>query len=293
MQMTLRTAIAEGLHRLPTPAHALLPPAQRADLRHRLGRYYPWEQGFDLAPPILRAGEASGPPDFVGVGVPLAGAAWWYRMVVDHPGVSCREDVPMGRHYLAHFCTTRFGEEEAERYHGWFPRRAGTITGEWTPGYLGCPWVAPLLAVAAPDARLLVILRDPVERLRLQLARSAADRSDHIGEHIADAVDRGFYAEQLRRLLQFFPVEQVLILQYEQCVADPDGRLAATYRFLGLDDGHRPVIPRRPDGGTSPPAPVLDRDTRSRLVDIYASDVADLATLVPGLDLSLWPASAG
>jgi len=288
--MMLRAAIAEGLHRLPARAHALLPPAQRADLRHRLGRYYAWEEGFDLSPPALRPGEASGPPDFVGVGVPMGGAGWWYRMVTDHPGVSVRGDIAMARHYLSHFCTTRFGDGELQEYHGWFPRRAGTIAGEWTPGYLGCPWVAPLLAAAAPDTRLLLMVRDPLERLRLDLAHSAGNRGDHVGSHIADAVDRGFYAEPLRRLLQFFPVEQVHTLQYEQCVADPEGRLAATYRFLGLDDGHRPVARQRPVNGTAGLAWALDRDTRSRLADIYASDVADLATLVPELDLSFWPA---
>ncbi len=290
--MMLRSMLAEGLHRMPTRVHALLPPEQRADLRHRLGRHYAWEEGYDFSPPLLVPGETAGPPDFVGVGVQMAGAAWWYRMVTDHPGVSARGDVAMARHYLSHFCTRPFGDLEIRRYHGWFPRRAATITGEWTPGYLARPWVPPLLAKAAPDARILLIVRDPVERLRRGLAQSADSRVAHVGSHIADAVDRGFYAAPLRHLLQYVPSGQVLTLQYERCLADPAGQIAATYRFLGLDDSFRPNVPHRPGGRLVSSTSTPDADTLRRLVNIYAADVADLVTLVPGFDVSLWPAFA-
>ncbi len=290
--MTLRTLIGDGLHRLPPRLHTLVAPEQRADLRHRLGRYLPWEEGVDLTPPELAPGETAGPPDFVGVGTLMSGAGWWYRLVVDHPGVSVRDDIAMERHYLSHFCTRPFGAAEVEQYHGWFPRRAATIAGEWTPSYLAFPWVAPLLAQAAPDARLLVMVRDPVERLRLGLAHTADNRAPHVGSYLDDAIERGFYARQVRRLLEFFPPEQVLTLQYERCVADPVGQLASTYRFLGLDEAHRPTAMYSPGGGTTAVTSCFEPDTLGRLVDIYSSDVADLVALVPGFDLSLWPTFA-
>ena len=43
-----------------------------------------------------------------------------------------------------------------------------------------------------------------------------------------------------------------------------------------------------PDPGRGPDLD-LDADTLDRLVELYATDVADLARLVPELDLSLWP----
>ncbi len=291
--MTVRSLVGEGLHRLPRRAHELLPAEQRADLRHLLGRFHPWEDGFDLVAPPCRPGEVAGPPDFVGVGTPLGGASWWYRLIADHPGVSVRDDIGMGRHYLSHFCTASFGDEEVTRYQGWFPRRTGTVAGEWTPAYMAYPWVAPLLARAAPTARLLVMVRDPVERLRLGLARSTGHRTSQVGSHIADAVDRGFYAQQLRRVLEYFPAEQVLVLQYERCLADPPGQLAATYRFLQLDDTYRPEDAHRPNPDATAPGQAIDADTRDRLVDLYAADVSDLVRLAPGLDLSLWPAFGG
>src|SRR5580693_1849854 len=103
--MTWRTAMADGLYRLPPRAHQLFPPEQRADLRHRLGRFRPWEDGFDLSPPSRNPGEMIGPPDFVGIGVMMAGVLPWYHLVADHPGISTRGGIPMDRHFLSHFAT--------------------------------------------------------------------------------------------------------------------------------------------------------------------------------------------
>jgi hypothetical protein len=258
------------------------------DLRHRLGTFYPWEAGYDFSPPTLAAGEHPGPPDFVGVGVMMAGWRWWYRLIAGHPGVWSRPDIPPARHYLSHFCTAPFGADEVQRYHAWFPRRQGTVTGEWTASYSAEPWVAPLLARAAPDARLLLLVRDPVERLRLGLAATTDNRGSQVGANTADAVDRGYYGAQLKRLLEFFPLEQVLILQWEQCRADPMGQAARTYRFLGLDHSQRP-LPRQPPTATVGSAVHGDPDTDHRLTELYVDDVVELASLAPGLDLSLWP----
>ena len=63
--MTLRSVAAAGLRRLP--------PQARLRLLHGLGRFAPWEAGFDFTPPPLGPGDEAGPPDFVGIGVQKAG----------------------------------------------------------------------------------------------------------------------------------------------------------------------------------------------------------------------------
>ncbi len=284
-----RPAVAEGLHRLPVRVHRWLPLEQRADLRHRLGRYHPTEEGADLTPPPPGPGETVGPPGYVGVGATASGAGWWHRLIADHPGVSARADLPPARHYLSHFGTEAFGPEQVAGYHGWFPRRPGTVTGEWSPTYSSLPWVAPLLESAAPEARVLLMVRDPVERLRLALAGTAERRVSQAGTAIAGSVAGGFYGAHLRQLLDHVPASRVLVLQYERCRRDRDGQLAATYRFLGLDDTHRPATGPRPTPVGHERLAELEADTRARLVDLYADDVADLARLAPELDLSLWP----
>ena len=287
--MTLRAALSEGLRRLPRRVHTWLPADQRADLRHRLGTYRAWEVGVDLTPPPPPPGEATGPPDFVSVGAELCGVRWWSDLVADHPAVSTRTDTALAPNYLSHFATRHFGEQEVRAYHRWYPRAEGMLAGEWAPCYLAYPWVAPLAAMAAPDARLLVMLRDPVERLRLGIVHAADDRALHVGASIADAVERGFYARQLRQWMEFFPPEQVLVLQYERCVVDPEGQLAATYEFLGLDPGRRPAGGFGPDRTTVGSGDPLVPGAAERLVAMYAADVEDLAGLVPGFDRRLWP----
>jgi hypothetical protein len=266
-----------------------LPPGLRLGLLHRLGRFAPWEDGFDFTPPRPAPGESVGPPDFVGIGVQKAGTTWWYGLLVAHPGISARPEIHKERHFLSRFGTAAFGPDEIRAYHGWFPRRPGTLAGEWTPDYLYFPWVAPLLALAAPETRLLVMLRDPVERFRSGLAHQLRLRASPTGATVAEAVHRGYYHAALERWCRSFAAERVLVLQYERCARDPAGELARSYRFLGLDDGFQPPDLHRPVSPTTDGKIDLDDDARHRLVDTYTPDVMGLLARFPELDVSLWP----
>lgn len=273
--------------RVASAAFRGLSPRMRSSLLHRIGRFAPWEEGFDFTPPVLGPDEQCGPPDFVGIGVQKGGTSWWYELIADHPGVSSRPGIHKERQYLSKFGAEPFARAEVETYHGWFPRTAGTITGEWTPDYLAYPWVARLLARAAPETKLLVIVRDPVERFRSGLSFRLSMGAFRTETTVADAVRRGFYAQSLRRYLEHFSADQLLVLQYERCASDPAGELDTTYRFLGLP-AHRPADLHRPVNVSGDKVPVGDEAVQ-RLVELYAPDVTDLCSLVPHLDLSVWP----
>jgi hypothetical protein len=230
-----------------------------------------------------------GPPDFVGIGVQKAGTTWWYALIVAHPDVSQPATLHKERHYFAPYAARAFGPDDARGYHQWFPRPATKMAGEWTPDYIYQPWVSPLLQRAAPEARLLVMVRDPIERFVSGLAHSRLMPGSHLGTVVTEAVDRGFYGAALQRWAPWFERRRVLVLQYERCVDAPEVELARTYRFLGLDDRFCPADLRRAASPTRQAKVTLDDDARRRLVDLYASDVADLARLVPDLDLTLWP----
>jgi hypothetical protein len=225
----------------------------------------------------------------VGIGVQKAGTTWWYELIVAHPGVSARPGIHKERHFLSRFGTMAFGPTEIEAYHRWFPRRAGTLAGEWTPDYLDFPWVAPLLALAAPEARLLLMVRDPVERFRSGLAHQKRHRASVTGATTADAVARGFYHQALTHWCDHIKADNLLLLQYERCTQDPVGELARTYRFLGLDDSFVPPDLRRSVGPTTGAKVDLAADARRRLVEAYRPDVEALAAQFPELDLALWP----
>ena len=265
-----------------------LPPRLRLRILHGLGRYAPWESDFDFTPPPLGPGEVAGPPDFVGIGAQKAGTTWWYRLVLSHPEVSHRRGIHKERHYFDHFGDTPFTADDAARYHGWFPRTSGSMTGEWTPDYLCQPWTPPLLHRAAPGARLLVLVRDPIDRYRSGLAHDERMGTFDHARSVADARARGFYHRDIGRWLEHFDAGQLLVLQYEQCAADPVGQLARTFAFLGLDpftpEGLRPSVHSSAEERSA-----LDEQDRLRLVDLYRDDVDALMVRFPHLDVALWP----
>jgi hypothetical protein len=233
------------------------------------------------------------PPDYVGVGTARSGTTWWDSLINTHPRVSRAAGTPKEVHYFDELWGAPLSVADVERYHGFFARPDGHLCGEWTPGYMLDVWTPALLRHAAPAARLLVLLRDPVERFRS--GRTLAENRFTVAATARAAANaafnRGLYADQLLRLFAAFPREQVLVLQYERCVAAPRAELERTYRFLGLE----PEIPAHVDlsgrVNDSRGAKVTLSDWQEdQLVRRYAPENERLASLVPEVDLSVWKA---
>ncbi|HEU0019385.1 MAG TPA: sulfotransferase [Thermoleophilaceae bacterium] len=237
-------------------------------------------------------GLCDGPPDFVGVGAQRAGTTWWYSLITAHPGV---EAFPQKEcHFFDTFCDRPFDAEDVQRYRAQFRRSPGTITGEWTPRYAYDFWTPQLLQRAAPNAKILFLLRNPIERYRSGLAlldRQGLPRSSpEFATFAGDAAHRGRYAEQLRRLRNYFPAEQILVLQYERCQESPVTELRRTYAFLGLDDWSHEVDVREPRGIPSAESkPELTDAVRDELVFHLERDVDELKTIAPQIELDRWP----
>jgi hypothetical protein len=195
-------------------------------------------------------------------------------------------------HFFDRFFATDFSDEHVEEYHRFFPRASNCVSGEWTPCYMHFPWVPALLARAAPDAKLAVLLRDPVERYCSGFTYHLNRNAPVHGLVAADALSRGFYFDQLSRLLQHFPRERLLVLQYEQCVRSPRQELRRTYEFLDLDPSFVVPEPNRVVNATrGDKAPLTDR-FREQLALLYQQDTVRLFEAFPELDRNLWPSMA-
>lgn len=218
-------------------------------------------------------------PDFLIVGAKRCGTSWSYRTLAEHPRVlrAWRKEI----HY--------FDRDDAfARGPGWyrahFPRTwPGVLTGEATPEYLYVPAVAPRLAALVPDAKLIALLRDPidrahshyehnrrvgVERRTFEAALEAQAENVETGDDDdASYLTRGHYAEQLARLFQHFAPERVLVVRSEDFFDRSDAVMGTMLRFLGLPAGHRPFS----GGPRHSPYPSMPEATRARLVEYYRS----------------------
>jgi hypothetical protein len=262
-------------------------------------------------------GWRTGPPDFVGVGVERAGTTWWFGLLADHPAVQvparvhrrlrpferpsparsipvpAPEAIAKELRFFDSLCQCDPSDEQLALYQRFFPRPEGAIAGEWTPRYILDFWTPPLLAAAAPKAKILVLLRDPVECFRSSLGRARHEfRRRGTPMHLGawnNAVERGRYATQLERLFESFDRDRILVLQYERCLLDPRAELRRTYEFLRLDEvEHAPAgLQRRTEARLS--APAVPEHVRRGLVSTLMPEVRRAAALCPGLDLDLWP----
>lgn len=243
-------------------------------------------------PPPAPEGWVPGPPDYVGVGTARSGTTWWDSLIGAHPQVSRLPGAPKEVHYFDGLWQGQLSDADVRRYHAFFARPSGHHSGEWTPGYMLDVWTPRLLRQAAPDARLVVLLRDPVERFRS--GRTLAENRFAVGSTARAAANaafnRGIYADQLQRLWRAFPREQVLVLQYERCVADPAAELRRTFEFIGLE----PSVPAGLDLGgrvneSRGPKVTLSGWQEEQLIRRYAPENERLAEMLEGdLDLSLW-----
>jgi hypothetical protein len=226
------------------------------------------------------------PPDFVGLGAQRSGTTWLYSLIAAHPDV--QGEATKELHYFHRFWNRPFTADDALAYARFFPRPPGAIAGEWSPGYLSHFWVPPLLPRAAPEARYLVSLRDPVERYRSGVVLQAETRRP--GAAAASTAFRlGCYGLQLEHLLTSIPRDRLHVVQFEDCIADPATAVAGLYAFLGLDPGFRPTGLDERVNAARGRKDDLDPGLRAALVDAYTPDVTRLTSLDLGIDVARWP----
>jgi hypothetical protein len=260
---------------------------------------------FETLPdyPECPAGWTTGAPDFIIFGAQKSGTTWWFRLLEQHPAIVQPKNQRPELHFFDRLWAEWPDAAAIARYHRYFPRPAGKTVGEKTPEYLSCPWAPPMVHLAAPDAKAIVLLRDPVERYVSGM--SHMDRGgliDDSGEDgvvrvlgdrqrvVTDAISRGLYASQIEWLLEAYPVERLLVMSYEACAGDAAGQLAKTVDFLGLPPFELPAEElARPRNKAKLEKVSVPDEHVELLRRYYRPEIERLRTLLPDLDLSLWP----
>jgi hypothetical protein len=233
---------------------------------------------------------------FIIAGVQKGGTTALFDYLGDEPGVS------LSRAKEAHFFddeTLSWTQPDYAAYHANFAPFDGRPRGEATPIYLYWPNCLERITAYNPAMRLIVLLRDPVQRAwshwKMEFARGAETKpfawcirqgrqrlfeAEPWGFHReASYVERGFYGEQIARLYDLVPRDQVLVRRAEDLRADPAEILAQVREFLGIGPGAAPEprevhVGREMDYGSE-----LTAVDVAHLRGVYARDQARLADL--------------
>lgn len=178
---------------------------------------------------------------FIGIGAQKCASSWLYDILADHPEAALSEKKELD------FFSYRY-EQGYAWYERQFPDKPGTkAVGEISPSYFNEASVPERARLYSPDLRILLSLRDPVERAlsqhRHQIRIGSIAGPDYRFETaLADNpsyVDQGRYATHLSRWLASFPENQVLVVLMEDIRANPEATARKVYEFLGIDPDHR------------------------------------------------------
>lgn len=262
-------------------------------------------------------------PAFLIIGAQRAGTTSLFRYLQKHPDVVGPRggDAAVWWVKETHFFDERF-TNGVDWYRSFFPlgttrerrRKRGQDlqAGEATPYYMFHPAVPARVAATLPQVRLIVLLRDPVERAyshyqmmsrtgrerlgfeealaaepqRLEgieealmaeegLLLPSGSRAHHHHRHRAYFA-RGLYADQLERWLEHFAREQMLVLKAEDLLGRPTDTYAETLDFLGLREWALDEFPEH----NKKPYSGLDPDIRAKLEERYAEPNARLEKLL-------------
>lgn len=233
-------------------------------------------------------------PDFVIIGGRKCGTSLLYHILTQHPQVEAavkKEIHYFDLHYYwgddwyrAHFPpTTRNGERKV-------------LTGEGSPYYLSHPHSARRMAQLVPQAKLIALLRDPVDRayshyhhevrryreplatfeegIEAEEGRLSGEmecmrkRENYVSANHAhfSYLSRGVYVDQLKTYEEFFDRDQMLVLKSEDLFEHTQDFLKTVLDFLELPEWNLEGPAPRVNSGKYPP---MNPSTKERLRRYY------------------------
>lgn len=181
--------------------------------------------------------------DFFIIGAQKSGTTSLAAHVASHPDVCfCRNKEP---HF---FSRTRDWEARIDQYHALFDKPEGRLCGEASTSYSFLPKypeTAARIRTYNPDAKLIYMVRNPIERIISHLAHRQLKGRSRRGvekEVLSNPIylDRSRYAMQIRPYLEQFRRDQILLLIFEEYVQEPRRVIEDMCWFLGLDPGRLP-----------------------------------------------------
>lgn len=231
-------------------------------------------------------------PNYLIIGTQRGGTTSLYEHLVRHP------DMPRALTKEVRFFDVEFGKglmwyraHFPSHMYKWARQRSGhaMVVGEATPDYMFDPRVPPRVAGAILEVKLVVLLRNPIDRAYSHYWHQVSGGFEHLGfeeavareasraekygeepygsfeRHHHSYLARGVYVDQLHMWMDLFPREQFFIETSESLFKDPARVVRDLFHFLGLPDhpqGAFPVLNANSSGR-------MDASTRENLADYF------------------------
>jgi tetratricopeptide (TPR) repeat protein len=226
-------------------------------------------------------------PNFIIIGAQKSGTTSLENYIAQHPQV-----IPAIKK------ETHFWYRDFRKGIDWYlahfppiPRSENYITGEATPNYLENYQAAKQIYNVFPEVKLLVILRNPVDRTfsqyhhwikfnwdyrsfetainyELEILSKNPEKpqgNEKYWQQPSNYIGRGIYIEFINKWLGVFPREQILILKAEDLYQKPVNTMKQVFEFLGLPEHQLPEYRKLNPGYYSP----ISDEMRQKLSEYF------------------------
>jgi Sulfotransferase domain len=173
-------------------------------------------------------------PNFLYIGTSKAGSTWIFKLLSWHPQIYMYPGKDIG-----------FFTREFTRGWDWYvdnfqPESGHKVVGEVSHSYLVSEDARHRIRKFLPDAKMLVCLREPVERIFSQYLDGIKNGKitgslDEELDHTTSLIKRSSYGTYIEKYLELFPREQIHITSFDKLVSAPNKFAEDIFEFLGVD----------------------------------------------------------
>jgi hypothetical protein len=180
--------------------------------------------------------------DLFHIGPQKSATTWVYRCISEHEGV-----------FVPHTNTIHYYDMKYHKGREWYETffeeaRRGQVRLDATMTYIRSPWAARRIAKENPDAKIMVCLRNPIDRAfshywhEKKKGKINFEFEEVLQNYdlFSSWLEPGFYAEHIERYLQHFGRKQLLCLRFHTLQTDQRTFLKRILRFAGVDEKFEP-----------------------------------------------------
>ncbi|MZR64169.1 sulfotransferase domain-containing protein [Alcanivorax sp. DP30] len=181
-------------------------------------------------------------PDFICLGAPRAGTTWLFEWLNQHP------DVFIPEKEIHFYIKTQGRDFYEEKGISWYQKlfenaKASQAAGDIAAGYLRSENARDRIKLTAPNAKLIVMIRNPVERIWSDYQYRLGNRSfdGSFDEFLKNkkgirALKDGCYAEQIKLWMSVFKKERFHFVVLDDVELDRQYEISKICRFIGVGD---------------------------------------------------------